>query len=291
MDRPDFVAAAAVLRPGLRRPRARPSVVPRLADGVPARGAPLPRRLRRVPHRRPVGACWCGSTTDHGQGLPQRLPAPGHRVGQGVGDLPRRADRLPVPRLAVEPRRAATRSSSAPTPSTPSSWLPTGSASGRPGCEQWGGCAWINLDPDAPPLLEALDPMPGLLDPAGARRHAGRVVEGGGAAGQLEAGPRGVPGGLPRPPDPPPAHPRPPRPVRPRQPGLRGAPGGHSSFQLRPNAQAEEGGPGRSARDRRHHRVVPVVERRARFDDPAPGRARDRRHAPPGHPRGQHLRR
>ena len=33
--------------------------------------------------------------------------------------------------------------------------------------EIWGGCAWVNLDPDAPPLLEALDPMPGLLDPLG----------------------------------------------------------------------------------------------------------------------------
>ncbi len=33
--------------------------------------------------------------------------------------------------------------------------------------EIWAACAWINLDPTAPPLLEALDPMPGLLDPLG----------------------------------------------------------------------------------------------------------------------------
>jgi phenylpropionate dioxygenase-like ring-hydroxylating dioxygenase large terminal subunit len=32
----------------------------------------------------------------------------------------------------------------------------------------WGGCVWLNLDPDAPPLLEALDPIPSLLDPLGA---------------------------------------------------------------------------------------------------------------------------
>lgn len=38
----------------------------------------------------------------------------------------------------------------------------------------WGGCAWVNLDPDAPPLLEALDPMPSLLDPLGIDRM--RVV-------------------------------------------------------------------------------------------------------------------
>jgi nitrite reductase/ring-hydroxylating ferredoxin subunit len=36
--------------------------------------------------------------------------------------------------------------------------------------ETWGGCAWINLDEHAPPLLEALDPMPSLLDPLGIDR-------------------------------------------------------------------------------------------------------------------------
>lgn len=34
----------------------------------------------------------------------------------------------------------------------------------------WGGCAWVNLDPEARPLLEALDPMPSLLDPLGIDR-------------------------------------------------------------------------------------------------------------------------
>ncbi len=33
--------------------------------------------------------------------------------------------------------------------------------------EIWGGCVWINLDAGAVPLLEALDPMPSLLDPLG----------------------------------------------------------------------------------------------------------------------------
>jgi phenylpropionate dioxygenase-like ring-hydroxylating dioxygenase large terminal subunit len=33
--------------------------------------------------------------------------------------------------------------------------------------ELWAACAWVNLDPDAPPLTEALDPMPSLLDPLG----------------------------------------------------------------------------------------------------------------------------
>ncbi|HWE57276.1 MAG TPA: aromatic ring-hydroxylating dioxygenase subunit alpha [Acidimicrobiales bacterium] len=33
--------------------------------------------------------------------------------------------------------------------------------------DTWGACVWINLDPDAAPLLESIDPMPSLLDPLG----------------------------------------------------------------------------------------------------------------------------
>jgi phenylpropionate dioxygenase-like ring-hydroxylating dioxygenase large terminal subunit len=33
--------------------------------------------------------------------------------------------------------------------------------------ETWAASAWVNLDPAAPPLLEALDPIPSLLDPLG----------------------------------------------------------------------------------------------------------------------------
>ncbi|HEY1828170.1 MAG TPA: aromatic ring-hydroxylating dioxygenase subunit alpha [Acidimicrobiales bacterium] len=35
------------------------------------------------------------------------------------------------------------------------------------GVGTWGGCVFVNLDPDAPPLLESIDPMPSLLDPLG----------------------------------------------------------------------------------------------------------------------------
>ena len=31
-------------------------------------------------------------------------------------------------------------------------------------CEVWGGCAWINLDPDAPPLRDSLEPAASILD-------------------------------------------------------------------------------------------------------------------------------
>jgi phenylpropionate dioxygenase-like ring-hydroxylating dioxygenase large terminal subunit len=31
-------------------------------------------------------------------------------------------------------------------------------------CEVWGGCVWINLDPDAPPLRECIEPSASVLD-------------------------------------------------------------------------------------------------------------------------------
>src|SRR5690242_6054232 len=31
-------------------------------------------------------------------------------------------------------------------------------------CEMWGGCAWINLDNDAPPLRQCLEPAATMLD-------------------------------------------------------------------------------------------------------------------------------
>jgi phenylpropionate dioxygenase-like ring-hydroxylating dioxygenase large terminal subunit len=36
--------------------------------------------------------------------------------------------------------------------------------------DTWGGCVWVNLDPQARPLLETLDVMPSLLDPLGVDR-------------------------------------------------------------------------------------------------------------------------
>jgi nitrite reductase/ring-hydroxylating ferredoxin subunit len=43
--------------------------------------------------------------------------------------------------------------------------LPEGLCLGRVRTERWGGFVWICLDPDAPPLLDYLDPLPTLLAP------------------------------------------------------------------------------------------------------------------------------
>jgi len=105
----------------------------------------------------------------------------------------------------------------------------------------WGGSAWINLDPGARPLLEALAPMPDLLDPLGLadmRVHWWKeVILPANWKLAQEAFLEGyhVPG----------THPQLTL-GHPEQYNLDSLsyavyPHGHSSFQLRPNAQAKKG--------------------------------------------------
>ncbi len=107
--------------------------------------------------------------------------------------------------------------------------------------ELWGGCAWINLDPSAPPLLEALDPMPSMLDPLGVadmRVHWWKeVILPANWKLAQEAFMEGY--HVPR------THPQLTL-GHPEQYDLDSLvfsvhPRGHSSFQLRPNAQAKKG--------------------------------------------------
>ena len=107
--------------------------------------------------------------------------------------------------------------------------------------ELWGGCAWINLDPAAPPLLEALDPIPSLLDPLGVadmRVHWWKeaVLPANWKMAQ-EAFMEGY--HVPQ------THPQltlgHPESYDPDSLVYSVYDGGHSSFQLRPNAQAKKG--------------------------------------------------
>jgi phenylpropionate dioxygenase-like ring-hydroxylating dioxygenase large terminal subunit len=107
--------------------------------------------------------------------------------------------------------------------------------------QQWGGCAWINLDPGAPPLLEALDPMPDLLDPLGIGdmrvRWWKEVVLPANWKLAQEAFLEGF--HVPQ------THPQltlgHPDQYDPDSLAYSVHPGGHSSFQLRPNTQAKKG--------------------------------------------------
>ena len=127
----------------------------------------------------------------------------------------------------------------------------------------WGGCVWINLDPAAPPLLGALDPMPGLLDPLGLAdmrvRWWKQVILPANWKMAQEAFMEGY--HVPQ------THPQLTlgHPERYNLDGLAYSVyrHGHSSFQLRPECPGRQGKRGRGRRDRRHHRVCPAARRRA----------------------------
>ena len=94
--------------------------------------------------------------------LPQHLPAPRHPPGRRNRLLPRRLHSVPLPRLALRPRRQAGRGRGRGRVRSDTRRAP---GSSPVQVERWGGFVWICLDPGAPPLLEFLDPLPELLAP------------------------------------------------------------------------------------------------------------------------------
>ena len=134
-----------------------------LADGVPARGDPRARRLRRVRDPRPVDRR--GAHRRRGSQRPSRTPA---------ATAASRSSRVGAPARAGSSARS-TGGATARTARTPSSLerrsfsehnlqpqRPRISTPVR--CEMWGGCAWINLDDDAPPLRQCIEPFATILD-------------------------------------------------------------------------------------------------------------------------------
>ena len=93
----------ALLRPRLLPAGSRAAVAPGVADGVPARGDPRARRLRRVRDPRPVGHR--AARRRHGRaGVPERLPPPRREGRRGPG-VRRERLHLPVPRVVLRPGR------------------------------------------------------------------------------------------------------------------------------------------------------------------------------------------
>ena len=142
-------------------------MAPGLADGVPARGDP--RAATTSSSTRSSTSRWssCAPRTA-GSGVPERLPPPRRPGRRGPRHLRERVH-LPVPRLVLRPDGTNT---VVPQRSTFSEHnLQPGDIDLVPvRCETWGGCAWINLDDDAPPLRECIEPV--ATDP---RRLEGRV--------------------------------------------------------------------------------------------------------------------
>ena len=217
---PRLRARRALLRPG-RSPTSSGSASGPTSGRWPAGSRRSPSPATSSSTRSAISRSWWSGRRADGQGLLQRLPAPGHRAGQGHRDLPRRADHLPLPRLAMGPRGDELLRLRRPR-------LRSGTARARgalPAAGPGGHLGRLRLDQPRPGGAAAAGgarPDPEPARPAGRGRHAGGLVEEDHAPGQLEDGPGGVHGGVPRPPDPSPAHPRPPRAVRPGQPGLLG---------------------------------------------------------------------
>ena len=126
-------------------------------------------------------------TDDHGRArVPERVP-PSRRQGR----------RGPRDVRAAGSRARSTGGATASTARTPSSRGAKTFAEHnlQPGdidlvpvrCEVWGGCAWINLDDDAPPLRQCMEPAATILDAWKVGVAADRVVVRVPAPGELEA--------------------------------------------------------------------------------------------------------
>ena len=168
---------------------------------------PRAARLRRVRVPRPVGRR--GAHRRHGgRRVPERLPPPRREGRRGSRDVRRagsgaRSTAGATGSTARTPRSRSGRRS----PST--TCVPEDIDLTPVRCEVWGGCAWINLDDDAPPVRRV--PRAARDDPrrvegrVDARREVVRVPP----PGELEARHRGVRGDVPRGADAPAArHPR-----------------------------------------------------------------------------------
>ena len=83
-------------------------------------------------------------------------------------------------------------------PRTSSAALPDDLRLGEVRVECWGGFVFVNMDPDAEPLLDFLDPLPALLAPYRLQRDALPLVPHDDHPGELEGRRRRVQRGLPR---------------------------------------------------------------------------------------------
>ena len=137
-------------------------MAPRVADRVPGGGGRGAGRLPRVHDRRRVDRRRADRRPATLARVPQRVPAPRH------AGSPTAAARSPTATIRCPYHAGATRSTagSSTSPTARSSpACPTTSRCAPVRVECWGGFVFVNLDPDAEPLLDFLDPLPALLAP------------------------------------------------------------------------------------------------------------------------------
>ena len=203
---PDRIPAARYYDREFYDARGRAALDAHLADGVPAGGDPRPGRRRRVRDPRPVG-----DGAAHRGGVRAFQNACRHRGVKLVDGRDRCESGFTCPfhgwcygtdgkNTAVTRKRTFSEHN-----------LQPGDLDLRPvRCETWGGCAWINLDDDALPLRESIEPAATILDAWKVESLRAEWWYACPAPGELEAGAGGVRRAVPRARDPPAAaHPGP----------------------------------------------------------------------------------
>ena len=156
-------AQGALLRPGLLRD-SRPSSSGRGSGRWRAGSRRSRSRATSSSTRSSTSRSSCVRTDDMGvRGVPERLPPPRRQGRRGPRDV----------RRAGSPARS-TGGATASTARTPRvtqrrtfaehNLQPDDIDLVPVRCEMWGGCAWINLDDDAPPLRQCLEPAATILD-------------------------------------------------------------------------------------------------------------------------------
>ncbi len=160
-----------------------------------------------------------------GRCAPSRTPADTAGCGSSRAGERARAG-SPAPSTDGATARTARTPSSPRRGRSPSTTCSRTTSTSRPCAARCGAAApWINLDDDAPPLRQCIEPFATTFDAWKLESMRDRVVVRLPPPGQLEAGRRGVPGAVPRDRDPSPAASSPavpaPRPAGVRPPGVR----------------------------------------------------------------------
>ena len=119
-----------------------------------------PGELPRVRDRRAVDPRGAGRRRRAAR-VRQLLPAPRHRLAAGCGAFADGEIRCPYHAWTYDLDGRLGRWSTG----TSSRRSPTASRLGAVRVDTWGGFVFVNLDPDAPPLLDYLDPLPAILAP------------------------------------------------------------------------------------------------------------------------------
>ena len=137
-------------------------MAPGLADGLPARGDPAARTTSSSTRSSTSRSSWCAPTT-WACGRSRTPAATAASRSSRAGGRARAGSSAP-----------STGGATAPTARTPSSpraktfaehnLQPEDLDLTPVRCEVWGGCAWINLDDDAPPLRQCIEPFATILD-------------------------------------------------------------------------------------------------------------------------------